>query len=256
MLLPILIWWSLSLGQSPASALPPRIELSAFVEMPEVMLPAVVKRVDVSSLPAVFYVYSSASLCSPRAITTEKPETAGNGWRVELRPEADAPPNSIKLTVIWQRLWEGGIDRVGGRNGKTVALMQVPSGMAVDTIDADMKRIAEERAEPLKNWKAGQPIPPDVANDQFVQYLQKALSEKQLQKAALIRQNGYRDDHPALADINNDIANVMRPLNSRVQTLIDDHLQKLRAQPPTNVDGCAAQGMTLQISATTGAIVK
>ena len=237
--------------QTPAPSTTPKIELSATVTGGAASAPAA-QRFDIPTDALVAYAYTPATICSLRTISTTKPPAGGNGWRIEVKPaNIQGPIIGVPIVVTWQRLWEGSHEGAG-KTGTSTFVMQPGTSVPLDTIVGDAIRVAEEMKSHLSSWKPGMPIPPEIQTDVFIKNLQASVQKRIDEKMRMMRENGYSDTHPEIVAITNEIAAMARPLNSRVQTLVDDQLAKLSTMPPTVIDGCTATGMTLTIGVTAG----
>lgn len=240
------LWASPLQGAAPAA----KIQLASFVQGPGEPLPAVAQVFDVPTAPLVVYVYTAGTLCSPRTISTTKPVSGGNGWRVEVTPaNIDGPIIGIPVTLAWQRLWEGSTAITDGKKGTLTLVMQPGTAVPLDTMDGDAARVVREQAARLNAWKPGMPLPPEIAQSTFVKNLEKLLSDAQLRKAMALRDSGYNDNHPTVIAANTDIEFITSSLNTRARTMIEEAVRNLASAPPTVIDGCTATGMTLQFGA-------
>ena len=149
-----------------------------------------------------------------------------------VRVAAVAPTDAsvgegVALNVTWQRLWESRTELTNRPKQTQLLLMQQDSFMPLDTIDVDGVRFAREARTRLEQWQPGQPLPPEIQQDMFVQNMQGMVAARTGDKMRMIRENGYADTHPAVIAINDEIAALQRPLTNRVKTLIADRLQKM-----------------------------
>ena len=231
------------LPQSPAARLDVGVSVSGLATAAPVA-----QSFALPSGPTTIYIYSATTICSARTVSTTKPTTAGNGWRLEISPaKFDRPLIGVALNVTWQRLWESRTELTNGPKQTQLLLMQQDSFVPLDTIDVDGVRFAREARTRLEQWQPGQPLPPEIQQDMFVQNMQGMVAARTGDKMRMIRENGYADTHPAVIAINDEIAALQRPLTNRVKTLIADRLQKMASAPPAPVDGSTAQGMTLTL---------
>lgn len=225
----------------------PKIEISGQVYMPDGKTAAVSRRIEITTEPQVWYIYTGKTLCEGRTVSTEKPVVAGNGWKLELKPSpADTAKGAMSVTATWQRLWEGGnaISQISA--GSRVLTLQLGSPVPLDTIDGAARRMTAATLTRLRTWKAGDPVPAEFAMDPGV--------SDDVEKIAALRRQRERlrlegANHPLIVTIDSSIQSTQSHLGSRVKALIDGAISGAPMGNAAAADGCAALSMNLQLDA-------
>src|ERR1051326_723764 len=99
--------------------------------------------------PTVLYPYSGRTLCASSSATTDLPNDAGYGWRVQIVPLRNA--DGLVLQVDWQRLWDRGAKITNGQHGTAQVTLHTGNRIPFDYLSAGERAISANMAIEMKH---------------------------------------------------------------------------------------------------------